>query len=496
MNGAGVRAKFVFNVLGPLLRAAISLVTVPIYVRHVGAARYGVISITWVMLGYFGFLDLGLSRAATNALAKLHDAPQAERARILLTTLALNLGFGLAGSVILFFVGGYLFVHVILVPESLGPELAQSLPWIASLLPMALVSGVGIGALESRERFLMANALQVGVTSIIQVAPVVAAVVISPSLAVVIPAIALAQVFNVILTLIVVYHYEGPFSFREFDGRKARSLLGYGGWITLTNILSPILTSVDQFLIGSLSGVAAVTYYSVPMSLVTRSLIFPAALGRTFFPRMSGLGSAAATQLAQRAISALAYGHVAVCAPAIICAPLFFKYWIGPEFATVASPVAQILLFGAWFNGLAFVAVTLLQSQGRPDLSAKIHLAEIAPFVAILWALVTKIGIDGAALAWTFRVIADALTMFWAAGALRTTLRSALRPFAILCASAVGAQFLGKNLGEVLLTASAVATFSVILGFFFSEDWRIFIRSFFEWAIRRKRSWLRTSSRA
>ena len=59
-----------------------------------GDARYGVMSIVWVLLGLFGFLDLGLSRAVTNALAKLRDAPQQHRARVLLTTFGLNLASG------------------------------------------------------------------------------------------------------------------------------------------------------------------------------------------------------------------------------------------------------------------------------------------------------------------------------------------------------------------------------------------------------------------
>jgi O-antigen/teichoic acid export membrane protein len=51
-------------------------------------------------------------------------------------------------------------------------------------------------------------------------------------------------------------------------------------------VIFPILVSADQFLIGSLIGVAEVTHYAVPMNLIVRSQIFPMALGRTFFPKM------------------------------------------------------------------------------------------------------------------------------------------------------------------------------------------------------------------
>ena len=160
MSEKRLRRNFAFNLIYPVVRLAVAIVTIPIYVRHVGDARYGVISIVWVLLGYFGFLDLGLSRAATNALAKLRDAPQPERARVLLTTMVLNVGFGLVGALLLFVMGGYLLEHVLSVPEELKPEVARALPWIACLFPMALFSGVGIGALESRERFLLANLFQ------------------------------------------------------------------------------------------------------------------------------------------------------------------------------------------------------------------------------------------------------------------------------------------------------------------------------------------------
>jgi O-antigen/teichoic acid export membrane protein len=472
MSTRPIRINFILNLLAPLARIAVALVTIPIYVRHVGDARYGVISIMWILLGYFGFLDLGLSRAATNALAKLREASQQERARVLLTTFALNLGFGFIGSAILFILGGFLLNHVISIPDALRPEVAGAFPWIAAVFPMALISGVGFGALESREQFLLANVLQILGMSVTQIAPALVAVFVSPSLTAVIPTAAVAQASSVVLVLAVVYRLEGPFSVWAFNRQEARALLGYGGWISVSNIVSPILASLDQFLIGSIMGVAAVAHYTVPMNLVVRTQIFPAALARTSFPRMSSLPAEGARALGARALSSLGYGYAAVCAPAIILSPVFFRYWIGADFALLAAPVAQILFFGAWINGLAFIAFTLLQGQGRPDITGKLHMIELVPFLVILWISTSTLGIKGAAIAWTLRCAADALALFWVSGINRRDVLSALRPAVLLAASEVGAWFVGSRLGLALPAAVLAGLIGVGLAYTSSADWR------------------------
>jgi O-antigen/teichoic acid export membrane protein len=122
MSSKRLKVNFVINLLSPSVRIAVALVSIPIYIHHLGYSRYGVLTIAWILVGYFGFLDLGLSRASTNALAKLRAAPQADRARVLLTTLILSVGFGLVGAALLFVVGGYMFEHVLTIPADLKRE--------------------------------------------------------------------------------------------------------------------------------------------------------------------------------------------------------------------------------------------------------------------------------------------------------------------------------------------------------------------------------------
>jgi O-antigen/teichoic acid export membrane protein len=171
----------------------------------------------------------------------------------------------------------------------------------------------------------------------------------------------------------------------------------------------------------------------------------------------------------------MAYGFAAICAPAMILSPTFFQYWLGADFAVVAAPVAQALFPGMWMFSLSFVAFTLLQSQGRADVTGKLNIIEFLPFVAILWALTQSFGIVGAATAWSLRCIVDALAMLWLSGMKRKELLPLLPPAALLVAALVMTRFLGSNILVNFLVATAVGSVSLGLGYLFSEDWRTLI---------------------
>jgi O-antigen/teichoic acid export membrane protein len=168
----------------------------------------------------------------------------------------------------------------------------------------------------------------------------------------------------------------------------------------------------------------------------------------------------------------MAYGFAAICAPAMILSWTFFRYWIGADFATVAAPVAKMLFPGMWMGALSLVGFTLLQSQGRADVTGKLNIVEFLPFVAILWVLTHSFGIVGAATAWSLRCTVDALAMLWLSGMRRKDLLALLPSAALLAATLVIARLLGSNIVANFVVAALVGSASVVLGYLFSEDWR------------------------
>lgn len=78
-----IRKHTAYNLVGALLPMALSLLTIPIYIRTVGDARYGVLAVVWAFLGYFGLFDLGLGRATAQNIAAAGNSSRKNRGDVL-----------------------------------------------------------------------------------------------------------------------------------------------------------------------------------------------------------------------------------------------------------------------------------------------------------------------------------------------------------------------------------------------------------------------------
>jgi O-antigen/teichoic acid export membrane protein len=258
-------------------------------------------------------------------------------------------------------------------------------------------------------------------------------------------------------------------------------LLAFGGWVTVSSIVSPILVYTDRFLIGSLVSMSAVAYYTAPYEAATRLWIIPGSLAMTLFPAFSTLGGSGERRrlgtLFARSIKyvLLALGPVGLLL--VLFAQDILQVWLGSEFASRSTVVMQILILGVLINSLAQIPYVLLQGVGRPDITAKFHLLELFIYVGLAWLLISRWGIIGAAVAWALRVALDALFLFVASfkvcglsPSLLATEGLTIGGFALVLLAVV-AYWLKSFVGILPLFAQSIV-FVALFGLFIWLVWR------------------------
>jgi O-antigen/teichoic acid export membrane protein len=414
------------NFSGYTLQLAVALIATPLYIHRIGPDRYGILAIVWLLLGYFGLFDMGLGSATTTLVAKLRGPER--RSSLFWTALTLNAGFGAAGAALLVCAGPLLFAHLKMPPE-LRSEVAGSIGWLAFSVIVAVLSSVVAGAVGGRERFFALSACQLTGTLAFTLAPLAVAYAVGTDLRWLIPAAVLARVCGTIPLAFCAWRYV-PIGAPRFERRWVRALLGFGGWVTVTNAVSPLLVFVDRLVIGAISGSAAVAYYTVPANLALRVSVVSQSLAGALFPRFSALRGDQARALAARALLGLATLMTPAVVFGIFAMKAFVWHWLGPALADVSAPVGEIVLVGVWANSLAAIPYVLLAGTGKPRVIATFHLLELAPLIAVLMLFVHLWGVNGAAWAWTLRVTVDA-------GLLCAACRFSWRTYAPLIAPAL-----------------------------------------------------------
>ncbi|SCX98131.1 flippase [Thiohalorhabdus denitrificans] len=458
-----IRRNTLYNLAGAGVPAVVTLVTVPLYLGLIGEARYGILAIVWLLLGYFGLFDLGLGRATAQRIAQLSEAPPERRTETFWTALVLNCGMGVVGALVVLPLAYLFFGTYFDLSADLKEEAMAVVPWIAAAVPVATLTGVLSGALQGRECFLALNSINVSGTILFQLLPLLAAWYVAPDLRWLVPAALVGRV----VTLAALSERCARHVPLTFPPRPVRALVKplfrYGGWISVTAIVGPLMVTFDRFFIGAIAGPKAVTWYTVPYNLVQRGEMLPQSLMTSLFPRFAAADNVAEREkLTRQAVMVVLSVMTPVVVAGIIITEPFIMWWINTKFATESANIGHILAIGLWANALARIPITLLQSRGRPDLPAKAHLFELIPYLAGLIFALQWWGIVGAAVVWSLRVTIDAIILFYLSDHRVELARLALPALTLGSAAVVGVVFpvsepLRWLVGGAALSASVVS---------------------------------------
>lgn len=399
---------------GPLLIAAAAI---PFIIRGLGMERFGILSIIWLAPEYFAFIDLGLGRATIKYVAEaLGSGDQQRMSRVVWTAVTLQVFLGLLGALGLISIAGLLTQYVLNIPLDLQSESKTAFYLLALSIPLVLVTSSLSAVLAAAQRFDLVNSVSASFNVVNLVLTLVGVVYLDWYLTQIVAMLVLSRflalIVNYIMCLRAFPALTRPPSFRLVE---LRTLLAFGGWLTVSSAVVPLLLYLDRFIIGASLTMAAVAYYSVSYEVVTRLWIIPMSLVATLFPAFSVLiGRGEKERLPLLLARSMKWLLLTVGSAVVVIAAFaedILQLWLGADFARESGPVLQILAVGILLNCMVQVQYAVVQALGRPDVTAKFHLIQLPIHGLLLWWFVALWGTTGAAIAQSMRLAIEGVLL-------------------------------------------------------------------------------------
>ncbi len=407
----------IYNLLGLGLPLIVAVFCIPILISELGAARFGLLTLIWAVVSYFGLFDLGLGRALTQLLAvALTEGDSKKVGALVATATVLMAALGLAAGGVMFLLAPWGVGLIQSVPDR--QEAINAVLIMAFAMPAIVLTSGFRGILEAKNAFGIINLIRLPMGLFTFLGPVCVVLYGSTRLDMITGVLAFGRIAACLVHAWFAWRVL-PDSHGKLKLSKIylRPLCISGGWMTLSNVISPFMGYVDRFIIGGVVSAAAVAYYTTPQEIILRLWIVPGALTAVLFPAFAAQIAVDGSQVRDmfsRAIYYLFLVMLPITAFIFNFAPEILNLWVGERFAIESSIIMQIFTFGILINCLAHIPYTLIQSAGSPRVTALIHCLQFPFFIIMVWLMTSEYGLLGAAIAWLIRMIVDTALMFGA----------------------------------------------------------------------------------
>ncbi len=400
----------IWNILGVVIPTLVAIPAMGALGRILGVEKFGLFMLAYALVGYASIFDGGLSRAVIREVS-INSNDVRQVGCIVGTATIAVLGLSLFATGLLWISSVGLTDLLSVSSENVG-DTTSALCWLGFGIPSFLLSMIWFSYLEGYERFAELNVLKALSSTVVAVTPLIAAL-FEPTLKSVVIGLVIARFITALVAFASCRAIFRSGVFRvEIDVLKR--LLQFGGWLTVTNIIGPIMVYFDRFLLSNLVGANKVAFYIAPSEAIARMLIVPASVARALFPRLSKPGLDA-RKAVKNSLIGLAAASLFMVVPVYFLAEHIMVLWMGSEFSGDSALILKILLIGFFFNSITQVPYIKIQAAGGSKATAMVHLAEVLPYLGGLYLLVEQYSLLGAAIAWSLRSAADFFILQWLA---------------------------------------------------------------------------------
>lgn len=406
----------IINLLGMLIPGLLTIPAMGYLARTLNVELFGILLLAYAIVGYSGIFDGGLARAVIRKIASSSDA---EIDKLVMGTALISVTFfSLIPSLLMFFFAPSVS-QWLNVSENYSLQAIQAIRLLGLVIPFYLIGLISFAFLEGKQRFVELNKYKVVTGILIALTP---ALMVSGSntLLSAVVGLLIARGISALIALFALKQALGTLKL-PFCRLVLIELVTFGGWITLSNIISPLMVYADKFILSNAVGANRVAFYNAPADLIQKIAILPGALARTLFPMFSN-NQSDSKQSERIAYIGLATTLLLLLTPLFFFAEWVLNLWLGPQYGQESQQILKVLIIGFFFNGLAQIPFSRVQALGKSRTTAFLHLAEVLPYLLLLFLWVHEYGLIGAAYAWSVRMVVDFLLLFYFSNRYRESL--------------------------------------------------------------------------
>lgn len=416
-----IKKNSIWNILGAFIPLIFGIFTIPFLVNELGEDLFGIIVLIWALIGYFSIFDLGIGRSLTHHISlKIGKNDLDDILNIILTSLILLLILGLIASSIIYIFHSSIVDGIKINEDIKKTSLKKAFLYLSYGIPLITIS-VGLrGVIEAYQRFDLVNFVRIPLGASVFFIPAILVFFNNKNIEDVVTYLFLARLLAIFAyTFIIFKLIPRSNKFKVADYITIKEILKMSGWLTVSNIVGPVMTQLDKFFIGFYLSAAAVAYYGAPYEIITKYLVIPAAISSVFFVTFAFEKGSNSNELYRNLEVGLMVNFVYLFPLMLIFMSLIeslLLFWLGSDMSMESIPIAKCLIIGIFINGISLIPFSFIQGIGRADITAKLHMIELPIYIIMLIISVEKYGLLGVAIAWTLRIFIDACLLIFIAG--------------------------------------------------------------------------------
>jgi O-antigen/teichoic acid export membrane protein len=389
------------NLLGAAIPALVALATVPLVVKGLGEASYGVYSLVTAIVGYFAIIDINVTAGSVKYIAEFNARrDRAKIAETLFFSLAIYALIGTVGGLGLFAGANWFVTSVFSVPAALT-EVAVATLQVAAL-------GFFLGQLQSYLNSVPQSLMRYDISSRVEM--VFGTVVPLLTVGVLMLGYGLFEVIVLRVVASAVHCTILWASIRRllpdvrpsWPGRQVRAdLLGFSAYSFLSRFASLSYAYADKLIIGALVGVTGLAYFTVASTLANRVLSLTFRLSGVLFPAASAL--AAAGELARlnrlylKASRYVVFANASILVLVAVFSEQILLLWMNAEFARHGHLVLTVMALSQFVDSLTSMPSLVNDGMGHPRISGLFAVVRALAGLVVVYVGVANWGIDGAA---------------------------------------------------------------------------------------------------